>query len=474
MICFILNIFFIILYVFVVVYTIRKRKYIDKNNDYEFVTSYPSVYCKIIYICLGVSLLLHLISIIMFLINKSSSDIWIPFSMGTFFGLMIVISFYDLFLDYEAIKGDYLYISRPFRLKKINIFEIKKIVYIKFFTYFYNEDGKCLFMMDSSTIGIGKIQEYIKEKNKDIIITDYLTFTITSKKTVPNANDIYEDIGKEHKEKLPKKIKNLNYLMIIAIPLILLVGYLLFDVVEKPGFGLLIFLSIICVVVCVTNAKSKYKKELERSDLSIGKQYYYFNKKVIGGGGFRIQKRKNEMVAVSILFIIFGLLLGIIFIFSKPVDKSELELVSGKVEYVTYENVGKTYNILIYLDDDSVEYRISGTALNAIEKEEFFGEVKEGDTLYLNVSKKYIDDGIIDKTRTHRTYVYEVYTNEKYYLSFDQYLEAEEDDEILGVVIISVFVMIGIALIIYYKWYRKYNFKNMGNEYISVYDNRES
>ena len=70
---------------------------------------------------------------------------------------------------------------------KINIFEIKKIVYIKLLTYFYNEDGKCLFMMDSSTIGIGKIEEYIKEKNKDIIITDYLTFTITSKKNNPKC-----------------------------------------------------------------------------------------------------------------------------------------------------------------------------------------------------------------------------------------------------------------------------------------------
>ena len=40
---------------------------------------------------------------------------------------------------------------------------------------------------------------------------------------------------------------------------------------------------------------------------------------------------------------------------------------------------------------------------------------------------------------------------------------------------ITVNVMaIEIALIIYYKWYRKYNFKNMGNEYISVYDNGES
>lgn len=65
------------------------------------------------------------------------------------------------------------------------------------------------------------------------------------------------------------------------------------------------------------------------------------------------------------------------------------KFICGNVEYVTYQKVGKVYNIAIGLEETNSEYMINGTALDAVDIDRFLDEVDKGTYITLYVDNNY-------------------------------------------------------------------------------------
>ena len=233
MICVILNIVLIVFYIVFVMFAFKKRKEINDNNTYSFITSYPKIYVKIGIFFLIFTIILHIVSIILFFAKPNA--MWVLFGVGSFLGLITTILFYDLLLDYEAIQGSYLYIKRPFKLKEVCIYDIDSITSNgTTIACFYNKNGKCLFMMDITTYGYGEIIEYVidkkRQRDENITLFDNNNHSLSTKKLSEEGKEVIKQIGKEYKESLSKKKK---FITILCLLLLIIITTLLFNIYKK-------------------------------------------------------------------------------------------------------------------------------------------------------------------------------------------------------------------------------------------------
>lgn len=474
MICVILNIVLIVFYIVFVMFAFKKRKEINDNNTYSFITSYPKIYVKIGIFFLILTIILHIVSIILFF--AKSNAMWVLFGVGSFLGLITTILFYDLLLDYEAIQGSYLYIKRPFKLKEVCIYDIDSITSNgTTIACFYNKDGKCLFMMDITTHGYGEIIEYVigikKQRDENITLFDNNNYSVSTKKLSDEGKEIIKQIGKEYKESLSKKKR---FITILCLLLLIILTTLLFNAyknTDNPSIITLLLLSDLCVIIGYLNGVSKYKKEQKMTNTNLGKIYYYKNKNVVGSSFYRYKKTSKNVTVLAIMCFIFSVIIGIISIFDKPLPQERLELVGGNVEYATYQKVGKIYNIVIGLEETNSEYRINGTALDAVDIDEFLDEVDKGTHITLYVDNKYrYDKGEVDKSKTKWTYVYSAYTNDDVYFSYEDYVFYEQKDTHLAYFVSIGTFLIGIGSIAYLNLIKKLTSKSKDKEYIDAYN----
>lgn len=469
MLCLILNVFCIVLYISLLLIFINIRKNIDKKEDYEFMTSYSKFFFLFGFIFLIISVVLHIVSIILCCIDEK--DVWIPFVIGIFPGTLTIIYYYDLLLDYEAIKGDYIYAKRLFKLKEIYVCDISKVIYRRQYVGFYNDDEKCLFIMDANSKGFDNVITFIIEKNKEcdkeLIVTDSDNFHLSSKKMTPKAKEVYKEIGKEYRSKLPRKIK-VNLIVMILLSILTIT---IFIIIRNSKLFIVCILIVLCILVCFLDQISKLQKEKKFTNINLGKLHYFENKKVKGRAKYLYRKTKKDSIICAILFFLVSLLFGIVCLFDKDVSKDELELISGKVEYTSYEKISKTYNIIIGFENSDVEYRITSLAIGAMDYELFLDEVQEGQYLYLYVSKDYRENkGKVDKDRTKWTYAYEIYTDEKYYLTFEEYSNCEEKDDMLGIYLTSGFALCGLVSLSILPIAQNVLNRSMKHEYITIED----
>lgn len=473
MVCLILNIVLIITYILFICYATKKRKALDNNNDYTFISSYPKFYYKFGFVFLAITLILHILSIVFYAINHYDT-MWILFAIGSSFGLIVIIYYYDLLLNYEAINGDYLYVKRFIKTKKIYIYDIEKIIFNGQLITVTNKNNKRLFIMDVNSVGTDKIIEYVdgklKNVGKNLFMTDYKNFAMSTAELVEDAEAIYKKIGKEYKNLLPKKIRFTRIIACLLIVLITIINALLFIESKESGFIYLWVLSLICVLIFSSNFVSKYKKEKKTSSLNLGKKYYYRNKNVVGSSDYKYNVKRRNTTALSVICFLIAFMIGSICLFTSHTKESELILVSGTIEYTSFEKEEENQKIIIALKETDAEYIISGLSLRKLEKEAFLDEIKEGQLIYLNVDKEYKDKkGLIDKSKTKRTFVYEVYTQEYTYLAYEDYVVAAKKDEMLGLAFAGAFAFLGLSSLIYLLLIKitKDNFKIY--EHINVY-----
>ena len=121
------------------------------------------------------------------------------------------------YIDYEAIKGDYLYISRPFRLKEINIHEIKKIVSEYINNYFNFSDDKQTWFdkMKDLAEEFGYAREVKEFKaNPDMYkahvgdVSTVLRVALTGRTNTPDMYEIMQVLGKDSIIKRFEKARN--------------------------------------------------------------------------------------------------------------------------------------------------------------------------------------------------------------------------------------------------------------------------
>lgn len=474
MICVILNIVLIVFYIVFVMFAFKKRKEINDNNTYSFITSYPKIYVKIGIFFLILTIILHIVSIILFF--AKSNAMWVLFGIGSFLGLITTILFYDLLLDYEAIQGSYLYIKRPFKLKEVCIYDIDSITSNgTTIACFYNKNGKCLFMMDITTYGYGEIIEYVidkkRQRDENITLFDNNNYSVSTKKLSEEGKEVIKQIGKEYKESLSKKKR---FITILCLLLLIIITTLLFNIyknTDNPSIITLLFLSDLCVIIGYLNGISKLKKEQKMANTNLGKIHYYKNKKVVGSSFYRYKNTSKNVTVLATMSFIFSVIIGIISIFDKPLPQDRLEFVSGNVEYVTYQKVGKVYNIVIGLEETNSEYMINGTALDAVDIDCFLDEVDKGTYITLYVDNNYREDkGEVDKSKTKWTYVYSAYTNDEVYFSYEDYVFYEQKDTHLAYFVSIGTFLIGIGSIAYLNLIKKLTSKAKDKEYIDVYN----
>ena len=468
-----LNIIMIVVYIIVIIFSREKRKYIDRHNHHGFITKGGNFYIKIGFVFFGLSVLLHVISIILYAF-KVNIGVWVVFGFATFLGLLTSLMFIDVYLNFETIDGDYLYVTRFSKTKKFNLYDVKYGVLSGMIIPFYDKDGKYLFMLDGGTSGCYELLEMIEEKqsktNQHFVICGNSYIPIEGRELLPNADDIFKGIGKEYKETLPKKRKLVSIIMIIIISLSIILGPLFYISSQNPSIITLAILIILVTIIWGTNFITSYKKEKRTTNLNLGKKHYFNNEKVIGCAIVKRNKKKIVSIILPIIsFIVsFSFLIGLIF--ERDVKQEDLIEVNGTVEYIEYHKVDKTYNILIGIEGTSIEYRIGGVSLSGIDKNEMLKEIDKGENIYLSVDKKTKDaNGIIDKNKNQWTYVYEISTDDKTYLTFDEYLINERKDDYFGWGIVSLSVTIGLISIIYSLFIKRGIKEKLSKEYISVY-----
>lgn len=469
-----LNIIMLLVYIILISFSIQKRKLIDINNQLEFTTKVDKVYVKISSVFLALSVLLHLLSIILFVFNVKQAS-WVVFGFATFFGLMTTLMFIDLFLDYEAIDNDYLYVHRFLKTKKINIYEIKYVVSSGFILFFYDKNGKFLFILDAGTKGcymlLDMIKDMQKKVNQSIIMCGNNYASYKTKDLSLNSNEIYKEIGKDYKQSLPKKIKITIFIMIFSALLTLISCTIWYKTSQNDSVPLLCIISILCVIIYGTNYLSLYKKEKNVSNLNLGKKYYFKNKNVIGSAIKKHTVKKVSSIVISIMSIVMSLTFSLAIIFENDVKKDDLISVNGTVEYVSYEKVNKSYNIIIGIEGTLVEYRVSSISLMEIERKDFLNEVEKGDRIYLSINKNLKDaNGVVDKNKKQWSYVYEISTDTKTYLTFENYLANDKKDDNFGFGISLVFAMAALIAVGYGFTINKGIKDKLSKEYINVYE----
>ena len=168
-------------------------------------------------------------------------------------------------------------------------------------------------------------------------MNDYNNFAMSTAELVEDAEAIYKKIGKEYKDLLPKKIRFTRIIACLLIVLITIINALLFIESKEAGFIYLWVLSLICVVIFSSNFGSKYKKEKRTSSLNLGKKYYYHNKYVVGSADYKYNIKRRNTTALSVICFLIAFMIGSICLFTSHTKESELTLVSGTIEYTSFE-----------------------------------------------------------------------------------------------------------------------------------------
>lgn len=473
MIGLILNIIFIILEIFTVIYIVNKRKKIDADNEYEFMTNYPKYLLVLSYIFLAITLFLQVISIILYFSNEVGG-MWGLFGFGLFMAILTLIIFYDLLLDYEAIKGYYLYISRFFKVNEIEISSLSQVIKNERGNIFYDKNGKKLFSMDSSTKGFYEFERLIEEKleqlRTNVIIIDNNNVTSTKKEYIPSSNAVFKEIGEKRKEKLDQTINIWKKIIIISLIISILVIF--FSIYFELNAKIIIFsvLLFFCIYGGCIGAINKLKKEKEMKDTSLGKKYYFFDKRVIGSGVYRYRQAKISLIVIAGCCYFISAIIGLVLLTEVDITKEELQYVSGKVEYVDYYYYDDSDYFVIGLENDEIEYRLPGVVIDSLDIKEIEQEIQKGDQLTLAIDVEYRDSNSrVDDSKTKWTYVYEMFGENNNYFTFEHYLIEEEKDDLIGLTAFIITFVLGSGFIGVLIWYKNKIKIDIENESLTAY-----
>ncbi|MBR6226261.1 MAG: hypothetical protein IKQ78_03550 [Bacilli bacterium] len=407
-----------------------------KNNPYELMTVSPR----------WVKVINHVLFVIGIVFVSAS---FLNIEHPAFIALLVLGDFIALFglaflffftFQYEAIKGDSVFVRRFIRVKEIKIKDIVFINAIYSGYIFTCKDGSA-FSISSKT---QKVADFIKmlderrKKNSDE--SDSIDEAATEKST-------FSEVGKEIRDMIPTFKKNWRTLMIATIAFTLIaVGTIVGVSIVLSEKGLLIFAIVVGLVllllpiIALPMTKKQYEKDLNQSDEYLGKKYLLLSKDVKGAAKRRFKTNLKNFIIVACAMLVVAVISGLISSFQKPVEESNLILVSGKFEYVRYFND----DCVIGLKDNPVEYRISSIELHETDRS-FKEELHAGDTVYLYVDGTRENHPFKYQDKTAWNYAYVFKTDSKTYLSYEGYLRANARNARLGFII--CYVSLGAAII---------------------------
>ena len=440
----------------------------EKNTKYEFRTDtskFMKVLVNVFFIIFGVVGSAAVIAAIAIDGGENNNlPLLITVASIGAFSLLLV---YLIYAQFEAIKGDCIYVRRFAKIREIPIKEVRSIdrhsnAYIVFCK---NGVG---FTMDSGTVGAEDLIKLIRERTtaKLYSISPYAPDENGSQNTRDDSQDTNEclvlvEIGREFRANAPafKRRQVVTFVLTISLVFSLIVvgGLLIFFLAERPSGLIMVILGIplfFAYLLVPARIKENIDKDLEHDDEWLGNKYKYQNSKVKGHSRGKFLQACIMLSVLCACSLCIGGVSGGISFSQKPVEESDLKSISGQFEYI--RSVSDDY--AIGLKDDPVEYRVGSIEESRFNKG-FLNEVKPGDVVEIFIEKGQSLHSLNYKERTSWAYAYIIKSDSATYLSYEDYVlafEINRSEGIAGFVVsLAVFSASAIGLFVSYLVYKR-------------------
>ena len=376
----------------------------------------------------------------------------IPFLyVGAGAGLFFLAFIWPFNSYFDAIKGDKVYIRRFFKIREINIRDIRTIDSRFDGSTYITEKNGFAFSVSNRALNREEFVKTINERNGEKIFSlDPNSPQPLTQKDEPlvidetHEKEILSDIGKRYRENYnlyrKKYIIKCNLIFFIIFS-ILLGGSIALTILfrELICYMLLGICLISLLVYCYLFPKSlkDLESELKKDDAWLGYKHRYHIKLVKGTA----KKRRNINLALCLTFGLFGAFACITTWFSGIqqgyVKKENLTQISGEFEYFR-EFIGTSdYKYAIGIKGDTTEYCINTREYAFLDKS-FSSEVDTSTKLTISINLKDSGKKTSYKGRNKQTHAYVIKTDEKEYLSYNGYVNAFMMDRQGAIVAFSI------------------------------------
>ena len=448
-----------------------KKNQVDKSQ-YEVATGYQKglLIFSLVFVVLGT--LVNILGLVLIIIDPNEENFILCPIMGSIFGYLGLALVVLITSQFEAIKGNNIYIRRFIKIKEIPINEVASINFLPNMGLMaQDKNGKRLFSIGMGTKGFKEFLDLFKQRKEGRIYSNVDELdALMNQEEERVENTTLMEIGKEYRESYPKRRKAtlLSCILTFAIFItIALVVFLYFVKGNDVRAILLFFVMVGLLIFCVLTTKrlsTNLKNELDKDDEWLGAKHKMENKHVVG-------YHKNKAKAISLLFIgpmIIGsisLLILPLTYASKPVKQEDLVEVSGQVEYM--QEIGDDDIVLAFIDNP-IEYRLDGVYTKYFDYS-VFKEANKGTVMYIQTDNaKTIS---LNQKRTDRKEYKKFYTlktDTKEYLSYDNYLKADQYNINFGKVMGYICLGIGLTSILAFVIVKQTYGKSVKGEYINV------
>ena len=448
-----------------------KKNQIDKSQ-YEVVTGYQKglLIFGLVFTIIGA--LLHILGLVLILIDPNEENFILCPIMGSMFGYLGFALVVLITSQFEAIKGNNIYIRRFIKIKEIPISDIASFNFLPNMGFMAQDKyGKKLFTIGMGTKGFDVFFNLLKQRKEERIFSNVDELdALMNQEEERETNTTLAAIGKEYRDSYSSRKKKTLIGSIIGWGIVIVLAFLffLFLIKRNDSRAIMIFFALVVLIimsiVITQRLLTNQKKELDKDDEWLGAKHKMENKHVVG-------YHKNKARAISLLFIgpmIIGsisLLILPLTYASKPVKQEDLVEVSGQVEYM--KEIGDD-DIVLAFKDNPIEYRLDGVYTKYFDYS-VFKEVSKGTTMYIQTDNaKTIS---LNQKRTDRKEYKKFYTlktDTKEYLSYDNYLKADQYNTNFGKVMGYICLGIGLTSILAFVIVKQTYGKSVKGEYINV------
>ena len=414
----------------------------QKNNDYEIMTS-PSRGSRVlahIFYFFGLFFLVVLVLFYVLPTKRNGTEIAFLF-VGDLVAVLGLLLLFVIYVQFEAIKGDTVYIKRFIKVREIKIADITSadLTGLGYVIITKNGGG---FTMSAGTLRSAELVEKIKERKEGKLFS--INPDIPSPKEEEGAEKeetALAKIGKDFRNMVPKLKKNALITFLVNTILTVLLGVVCFvTLITLFDEG---YLRSLCLAVFVVAAlweliyvfsffkgQSNLTKDLERDDEWLGNKYRFVSLSVKGAAKLRYKRALTNCIVLASTFGFVAALTGLISGFQKmPIPESDMVLVSGEFEYVRYAN----RDIVIALKSDPVEYRINSIYTREVDWS-FETEITAGDHVEVLVYSKKDPVSFTYGDKTAWTHIYTLRTDSKTYFSYEGYVKSNGRNADLGMI----------------------------------------
>ena len=390
----------------------------EKSVNYEIKTRMPRSYFILAHLLFFTCCLATPIAACVIIDSSVNAATTLVFLPTAIIGLLVV---YMGYAQFEAIKGDKLYVRRFIKIREIKIEDVRSIE-VAGRSYAIESQGFTLIIYGKN-VNAEALIELLKSRKNDgyyHLNDDCVVYSDQEER------EKLRRLGREYRENFPKYKRKQLLIIGIGFAVIFLVYFGVMSVVADYFIlpELLIYGSILAgaFIFITLRIKKILERELERDDEYLGFKHGRENVNVKGSA----KNKFKVSLLIIIVFCIPALVVSLVVsmdAFDEPVAKNSLTAVSGELEYIRFTR----YDALIGLKDDPIEYRIN-SADDGLFDLDFTKEVSVSDAVTVYIVENEEATEFFENGRKGWVYAYVVKTDEKEYLSYENYVEWFENN----------------------------------------------